>query len=185
MSEEVIDSTTKAMQHAVESLEREFKRLRRGRATPSLVEHLFVEYYGTPTPITQVASISAPEPRMLVIKPFDAGAIVDIEKAIVKSDLGLNPQSDGKLIRLNIPPLNEETRKKLMNDTKKILENAKVSVRSARRDGNKDLDTLCKDKAISEDQRDAFKTRVQNMTKEFEDKLDALQKAKEKELKEV
>lgn len=174
-----------AMEKAVASLEREFKRLRSGRATPDLVDHIKVDYYGSETPLSQVANISAPEPRLLVIKAFDNTVLPEIEKAIIKSNLGLNPQNDGKVIRLNIPPLTEETRKKLVQDTKKALESAKVSSRNARRDGNKSLDSMCKDKEISEDQRDTFKEKVQDLTNKYENKLESLQKAKEEELLKV
>ncbi|MBF0244590.1 MAG: ribosome recycling factor [Planctomycetes bacterium] len=182
MPSENVSKTENIMIKAMASLERDYKRLRTGRATPALIEHLSVNYYGSETPISQVASISAPEPRMLVLKPFDTSIMTDLEKAIIKSDLGLNPQNDGKIMRLAIPPLTEETRKKLVTDTKKILEHAKISVRNARRDGNKDIDQECKDKKISEDQRDAFKEEIQELTKNYETKLDGLQKAKEKEL---
>lgn len=182
MPDKTFQKAETAMEAASAALSRDYKRLRTGRATPSLLEHLRVLYYGSETPINQVATISAPEPRLLVVKPFDVGAIGDIEKAIVKSDLGFNPQNDGKVLRINIPPLNEETRKKLVADTKKILETAKISVRNSRRDANRDLDNLCKDKKISEDQRDSFKEKVQNLTKRHEDKLDLTQKEKEKEL---
>ncbi len=182
MPESVISLVKEQMAKTQESMAKEYKRLRTGRASPSMLEHLRVSYYGSETPLPQVATVSAPEPRMLVIKPFDASAISDIEKAIVKSDMGLNPQNDGKVIRVNIPPLNAETRKKLVNDTKKILEHAKVSVRNARRDGNKELDTMCKNKTISEDIRDSFKDQVQDLTKGAESKLDQIQKEKESEL---
>ncbi len=185
MPEAIQKKTEEAMAKAVAALEREFKRLRTGRATPGLVDNVRVNYYGSETPLAQVASIAAPEPRLLIIKPFDAAVLVEIEKALVKSDLGINPQNDGKVIRLNIPALNEETRKKLVQDTRKILEHAKVAVRSARRDGIKEVEDLCKQKKISEDIRDRYKDILQELTKKYESKLDGQQKSKEEELLKV
>ena len=182
MPESILKETKEIMEKALAALERDYKRLRSGRATPDLLEHVRVDYYGSETPLAQVANISAPEPRLLVVKAFDNTILGNIEKAIIRSDLGLNPQSDGKVLRLKIPPLTEETRKKLVHDTKKILEHAKVATRNARRDGNKHIDQLCKDKAISEDDRDIYKEKVQDLTKQYESKLDAVQKAKENEL---
>ena len=156
------------MEKAMRAMENAFKRLRSGRATPSMLDHIQVNYYGAMTPMSQIGNISAPEPRLLVIKPFDSSALADVEKALIKSDLGMAPQNDGKVIRLNVPPLTEETRKKLVQETKKALESAKISVRNARREGNKDLDTMCKDKTISEDQRDTYKGKIQDLTNSFE-----------------
>lgn len=182
MPDSILNSAEGTMQKAVDALEREYKRLKSGRATPDLVEHIRVEYYGSETPLSQLANISSPEPRILVIKAFDQSSLADIEKAIIRSDIGINPQNDGKIIRLNVPPLTEETRKKLVTETKKTLENAKVSVRNGRRDANKSLDQLCKDKTISEDQRDTYKDKIQDLTTKFENILDGIQKDKEKEL---
>ncbi|MBF0198769.1 MAG: ribosome recycling factor [Planctomycetes bacterium] len=182
MPETLVLETEEIMEKAIAALEREFKRLRSGRATPDMVEHIRVDYYGSETPLAQVANISAPEPRLLVIKAFDNSVLAEIEKAIVRSNMGINPQNDGKMIRLNVPPLTEETRKKLVQDTKKALEHGRVSVRNARRDANKKVETFCKDKLISEDQRDSMKGEVQDLTSKFEDKLQTLQKDKEKEL---
>jgi len=173
------------MEKALRAMENAFKRLRSGRATPSMLDHIQVNYYGSMTPMSQIGNISAPEPRLLVIKPFDNSALADVEKALIKSDLGMAPQNDGKVIRLNVPPLTEETRKKLVQETKKALESAKISVRNARREGNKDLDTMCKDKTISEDQRDTYKDKIQDLTNSFENKLDQAQKSKEAELLKV
>ena len=160
MPDMVLMEVEESMEKAVASLENSFKRLRSGRATPDMLNHIQVDYYGSMTPMTQIGNISAPEPRLLVIKPFDGSALPDIEKALVRSDLGMAPQNDGKVIRLNVPPLTEETRKKLVGETKKSLETAKVSTRNIRRDGNKALDTMCKDKEISEDQRDTYKDKI-------------------------
>ena len=182
MPESILLEVEEQMEKAVAAMERDFKRVRSGRATPDMVEHIHVDYYGSSTALPQVANISAPEPRLLVIKAFDNSILGEIEKAIVKSDLGITPQNDGKVLRLNVPALTEETRKKLVQETKKSLEHAKVGVRNARRDGNKNLEGLCKDKTISEDQRDTYKEKVQGLTNEYENKLDASQKDKEKEL---
>jgi ribosome recycling factor len=182
MPETVLLETEELMEKAVTAMEREFKRVRSGRATPDMVEHIHVDYYGSMTAIPQIANVSAPEPRLLVLKAFDNSVLGEIEKAIIKSDLGITPQNDGKVIRLNVPALTEETRKKLVQETKKALESAKVSVRNARRDGNKSLDNMCKDKEISEDQRDTFKEKVQELTNKYEGILLKGQQAKEKEL---
>lgn len=185
MPDTVLLEVEEAMEKAMSALENSFKRLRSGRATPDMLDHIQVDYYGSMTPMSQVGNVSAPEPRLLVIKPFDGSILAEVEKAIVKSDLGMAPQNDGKVIRLNVPPLTEETRKKLVQETKKALETAKVSVRNARRDGNKSLETMCKDKEISEDQRDTYKDKIQDLTNNFENKLDLAQKAKEEELLKV
>lgn len=182
MPETILLETEEHMEKAVAAMEREFKRTRSGRATPDMVEHIHVDYYGSMTAIPQVANVSAPEPRLLVLKAFDNSILSEIEKAIIKSDLGITPQNDGKVIRLNVPALTEETRKKLVQETKKALESAKVAVRNARRDGNKALDNLCKNKEISEDDRDTNKAKVQDLTNKFEDILLKAQQAKEKEL---
>lgn len=182
MSEEILLETEEQMEKAMHAMENALKRVRSGRATPDLVENIQVDYYGSMTPVPQVANVSTPEPRLLVIKAFDNSVLGEIEKAIIRSDLGITPSNDGKIIRLNVPPLTEETRKKLVQETKKTLESAKVGVRNARRDGNKKIDQECKDKVISEDQRDTFKDQVQTLTSEYENKLDQAQKQKEKEL---
>jgi ribosome recycling factor len=182
MPEAILLETEEHMQKALHAMERDFKRVRSGRASPDMVEHIHVDYYGSMTALPQVANISAPEPRLLVVKAFDNSILGAIEKAIIKSDLGITPSNDGKVIRLNVPALTEETRKKMVNETKKSLEHAKVGTRNARRDGNKHLDNLCKDKAISEDQRDALKDKIQDLTNKYELKLEQAQKVKEKEL---
>ncbi len=182
MPETILLEVEDHMQKALSAMERDFKRVRSGRASPDMVEHIHVDYYGSMTALPQVANVSAPEPRLLVIKAFDNSILGAIEKAIIKSDLGITPSNDGKVIRLNVPALTEETRKKMVQETKKSLEHAKVGTRNARRDGNKNIDNLCKDKVISEDQRDTLKTKIQDLTNKYELKLDQAQKAKEKEL---
>jgi ribosome recycling factor len=162
------------MQKAVDVLQDDLKGFRGGRATPALVEHLKVDYYGSPTPIKALATISAPEADMLVIKPFDPASVKDIEKAIKSSDLSIAPLVEGKFIRLNIPPLSEERRRHLVQQAKQAGEQTKISVRNIRRDANKTLEKQEKDKQITEDDLDAAKKQVDDITKEFSDKIDAL-----------
>ena len=138
-ADDILLEAEEKMEKAVEVFREDMKGVRAGRATPGLVENLRVEYYGTPTPLRQIANIAAPEPRLLVVKPFDPGSVKDIEKAFLQSDLGLNPNSDGKLIRLAIPPLSEEQRKKLAAHVRERAEAAKVAIRNIRREANKDV----------------------------------------------
>jgi ribosome recycling factor len=149
-----------------------------------MVDSLRVEAYGSPVPIKQIASVSAPEPQQLVIRPYDPGTIKDIEKGIIASDLGLAPQSDGKVIRLNIPPLSGEVRRKMVARTKELAEETKVAVRNIRRDANKQADQEQKDKELTEDELDSTQQEVQKLTKKFEDKANDLAKAKEAEVME-
>src|SRR5579872_4616137 len=139
-SDEILLDTEERMEKAVNVFRDELRGLRTGRATPALVDHVKVEYYGSPTPLRQLAQISTPDPQQIVIKPFDQGCLKDIEKAIRSSDLGLAPNSDGKMIRLQVPPMSGEQRKKLVTHVKKSAEAAKVSCRNIRRDGNKHFD---------------------------------------------
>jgi ribosome recycling factor len=165
------------MDKAIAHLKSSLAGIRTGRANPGLVDSLRVDVYGSPTPIKQLASVGAPEPTQIVIRPYDPGTIKDIEKAIVASDLGFNPQSDGRLIRINIPPLSGEVRKKMVGRIKDLGEEAKVSIRNIRRDANKAADQAEKDKEISEDIRDDTKEEVQNLTKKYEDQvIDATKK---------
>ncbi len=170
------------MEKAVEVMVNEFKGVRTGRASPGLVDGLRVEYYGAPTPLKGLASITVPEPRLILIKPFDAGALGDIEKAIQKSDLGINPQSDGKILRLVIPPLSEERRKQMAKLVKDHGEKAKVSLRNIRRDANQVADTEEKDKTISEDEKKRTRDEIDRLTKEYEAKVQNLVDKKSKEV---
>lgn len=170
------------MEKAVEVLKNQLGGIRTGRATPGLVDSIKVDVYGSPTPIKQIATIGAPEPQQIVIRPYDASTIKDIEKAIISSDLGLAPQSDGRMVRLNIPPLSTEVRKKMVARIKDLSEEAKVSIRNIRRDGNKDAEKAEKDKEISEDQRDDIKDQVQELTKKFEAKVSEMAKSRESEV---
>ncbi len=172
----------KNMERTVEVLRNELRGLRGGRASPGLVEHLMVEYYGTPTPLRQLATIACPEPASLVIKPFDAGCIKDIEKAIRASELSLAPIVESKMIRLNIPPLSEERRKQIVNQVKQLGERSKVSIRNIRRDAIKQLEDEEDAKRITEDDRDKSKKEADDMTKKYTDQVDHVVKAKSDEV---
>jgi ribosome recycling factor len=172
------------MEKALAKLKSVLAGIRTGRANPGLVDSLRVEVYGSPTPIKAIASVGAPEPTQIVIRPFDPGTLKDIEKAVQASGLGLNPQNDGRLIRINVPPLSTEVRKKLGARIKELSEEAKVSVRNVRRDGNKSADQEQKDKLMTEDERDTLKEEIQELTKRFENLASDLAAAKEHEVME-
>jgi ribosome recycling factor len=182
MIESTLQETKERMGKTIEALKTELSRVRTGRASLSLLDGIRVDYYGTQTPLNQMASLSVPESRLITIQPWDMTVLKDIEKAILKSDLGLTPSNDGKLIRISIPPLTEERRKDLVKVVYKIGEEHKVAVRNIRRDSNELLKMAKKDSEISED--DAFKgqERVQETTDEFIKSIDELTKAKEKEI---
>jgi ribosome recycling factor len=167
------------------SLDKSLGKIRTGRASLSLLDDLKVEYYGTPTPLNQVASLSIPESRQIIISPWDLGAIGNIEKAIQKSELGLMPNSDGKIVRIHIPPLTEERRKELVKVVKKIGEEAKVKLRNARRDANESFKTLKKDNKISEDEMFKYQADVQKLTDEYIKKIDTTLASKEREILEI
>jgi len=183
-ADDILLDVEERMEKAMSVLKHALTGIRTGRANPGLVDSLRVEVYGSQTPIKQLASIGAPEPQQIVIRPFDPTTIKDIEKCIIASGLGLNPQSDGRVIRLNIPPLSGETRKKLVSRIKELTEEAKVAVRNVRRDGNKAADQAEKDKELSEDDRDKLKEDIQELTKAYEDKATALARSKEAEVTE-
>ena len=170
----VISETKSKMQKAVEVLQDDLKAFRGGRATPALVEHLKVEYYGNPTPLKSLATISAPEVDMLIIKPFDPASTKDIEKAIKSSDLSIAPMAEGKFIRLNIPPLSEERRKQLVQQAKQAGEQTKVSVRNVRRDANKHLEKQEKNSKITEDDLQLAKKQIDDVTKESTEAIDKI-----------
>jgi len=182
MLNDIYQDTRESMDKAVNSLAHELQRVRTGRASLSLLDGIRVDYYGTPTPLNQMASLAVPESRLITIQPWDASVIKDIEKAILKSDLGLTPASDGKLIRIAIPPLTEERRKELVKVVSKMAEDHKIGVRNIRRDANEMIKSLKKDGDISED--DAFKAQdeVQKITDDYIQKIDELNKEKEKEI---
>ncbi len=182
MIEETYQETRERMGKTITALENELKRIRTGRASTSLLDGIKLDYYGTPTPLNQTATVAVPESRLITIQPWDATIIKDIEKAILKSDLGLTPSNDGKLIRIAIPPLSEERRKELVKQVHKSCEEHKVAVRNIRRDANELIKGFKKDGDVSED--DAFKAQdqVQKITDEFIEKIDEVYKAKESEI---
>jgi ribosome recycling factor len=183
-ADEILLDVEERMEKAVDKLKHDLAGIRTGRANPGLVDSLRVEAYGSPTPIKQLASIGAPEPTQIVIRPFDPGTLKDIEKAILASGLGLTPMNDGKLIRLNVPPLSTETRRKLVGRIKELAEEAKVAIRNVRRDGNKQSDQEEKDKILSEDDCTNLKEEIQELTKKFENRASELAKSKEQEVME-
>ncbi|MEM8864792.1 MAG: ribosome recycling factor [Planctomycetota bacterium] len=183
-TDEILLDAEERMEKAVTKFKSDLTGIRTGRANPGMVDSLKVEVYGSPMPIKQVASVSAPEPQQLVIRPFDAGTIKDIEKSIIASDLGLAPQSDGKVIRLNIPALSGDVRKKMVSRTKELAEETKVSIRNVRRDANKHLDQMEKDKDLSEDECKTYKEDVQELTNKYEKQVTDQAKAKEAEVME-
>ncbi len=169
-SDNVMSAIEQGMEKALTHLQKEFRLTRTGRATPALVEGVRVNAYGAEMPLKQCATISVPEARQLMLKPFDLGLLKEIEKALLASDLGVTPQNDGKLIRLTFPPLTEERRKKLAQDIKAKGEDAKVSIRNSRRDGLKSLEDMEKKKTLSEDDHKKLKDDVQNLVKNYEKK---------------
>jgi len=185
MINEVLADGKKRMEGALTALENDFAKLRTGRAATSLVDNVPVDYYGTPTPINQLASVSIPDSRTISIQPWDKGAFGSVEKAIMNSDLGLNPVNDGKLIRISIPALTEERRKELVKVAKKYTEDARIAIRNVRRDLNDSLKKLEKDKDISEDESKKGQTDVQKLTDDYIKSCDDLLAGKEKEILEI
>ena len=183
-ADDILLDTEERMEKALGVLKNALAGIRTGRANPGLVDSLRVEVYGSPTPMKQVASVGAPEPQQIVIRPYDASTIKDIEKAIIASGLGLAPQSDGRVIRLNIPPLTTETRRKLVARIKELTEEAKVAIRNVRRDGNKAADQEEKDKLLSEDDCKSIKEQIQELTKQYENTASDMAKARETEVME-
>ena len=179
---EILEDSEMRMDKAIEVLKKNLSGIRTGRANPGLVDSLRVDVYGSPTPIKQVAQVGAPEPTQIVIRPYDAGIIKEIEKAIVASDLGFNPQSDGRVVRINIPALSTDVRKKMVARIKDLSEEAKISIRNVRRDGNKHADQAEKDKVLSEDQRDDVKDQIQELLKKYEANVVEIAKAREAEV---
>ena len=182
MIEEILDDTRVSMDKSVSALKNEFKKVRTGRASTSILDGIRVDYYGTPTPLNQTATLAVPESRLITIQPWDVSVIKEIEKEILKSDLGLTPSNDGKIIRIAIPPLTEERRKELVKLIHKMCEDYKVAVRNIRRDSNELLKGFKKEGDISED--DAFRAQdeVQKITDEYIQKIDEAYKEKEKEI---
>lgn len=185
MISDVLEELRERMNKSVDALQDDLLGIRTGRASPALVERLQLEYYGSMTSLNQVASIAVPEPRLLVIRPWDPVALPDIERAILKSDLGLTPMNDGKLIRLSIPRLTEERRRELVKVVARRVEEARVSIRNLRRDALQDLKDFEKEKMISEDDFFRGKDEVQELTDEFIAKIDEIGRRKEEEVLEI
>ena len=185
MVDEALVEADHRMQGAVRSMEEDLGAIRTGRASPAIVEGLEVEYYGTPTPLQQLANISAPEPRMITIKPFDPGSLEDIERAILASDLGLTPNNDGKIIRLNIPPLTEERRHELVKVVRSRAEEARVAVRNVRRDVQNQLREEQRKNDLSEDQLHRSEEKLQEITDRHIDSINEISERKENEVLEV
>jgi ribosome recycling factor len=183
-SDDILLDSEERMEKAVDVFKHALLGIRTGRANPGLVDSLRVEAYGSQSPLKALAQVGAPEPTQIVIRPFDPGTIKDIEKAIRSSDLGLNPQSDGRVIRLNIPPLSTDVRRKLVSRIKELGEEAKVAIRNVRRDGNKAADQAQKDKSLTEDDCKSVKEEVQELTKKYENIVGNLAGAKEAEVME-
>ena len=181
-ADEILMDAEERMEKAISVLGDNLSGIRTGRATPGLVDSIKVEVYGSMQPLKQLASIGTPEPQQIVVRPYDAGTIKEIEKAIVAGDLGLNPQNDGRMIRLNVPPLSTEVRKKMVSRIKELSEDAKISIRNIRRDANKAADNAEKAKEISEDDRDKIKEEIQELTKKFEAQATEMAKARETEV---
>lgn len=179
---EVVTDTESKMKKTLEVLQNDLKTIRTGRASTALVENIRADYYGTPTPLKQLATLAAPQADMIIIKPFDPASVKEIEKAIKTSDLSLAPIVDGKLIRINIPPLTEERRKQLVHQVRQIGEQAKIGVRNIRRDANKHLESEEKDKLITEDDLEKGNKQIDDLTKQYTDKIDAAVKHKSDEI---
>ncbi|TQR07259.1 ribosome recycling factor [Psychrobacillus soli] len=185
MPKQVIEQTKDKMAKTIQVYTRELASIRAGRANASLLDKISIDYYGAPTPINQMAGISTPEARLITIQPYDKSVLGDIEKAILKSDIGITPTNDGSLIRLAIPALTEERRKELVKQVKKEAEEAKVNIRNVRRDGNDDLKKLEKAGDITEDDLRNYTEEIQKLTDANIEKIDAVTKDKEKEILEV
>ncbi|MDT8441242.1 MAG: ribosome recycling factor [Desulfuromonadales bacterium] len=185
MITDVKNRTRSGMDKAVDALKRDLAKVRTGRASLNLLDDIRVDYYGTPTPLNQVGSLAVPEPRLITIQPWEKNLLGDIEKAILKSDLGLTPNSDGQVIRLVFPPLTEERRKEMVKQVKRMGEDAKIAIRNARRDANDALKKLEKDKEISEDDLKRSEKEIQDLTDSYIEKVDQVIAAKEEDLMEI
>ncbi len=183
--DDILLEAEEQMSNALDFLKKELRSIRTGRASPALVEHIKVEYFGTPTELRQLATITTPESNLIVIKPFDPSSTKDIERAIQSSNLGITPNSDGRIIRLTIPPLSGERRKQLAQQVKQLGEHTKVVIRNARRDANKKIDQEKKDGTLPEDDAEHAKEDIQELTKDYEKKVDQALEAKIKEIEEI
>lgn len=180
--ETVFNRTKEKMEKCLDCLERDYKAIRAGRANPAILDRVLVDYYGTPTPINQMAAVSVPEPRTLMIQPWDASTLKDIEKAINTSDIGINPSNDGKVIRLSFPPLTEERRKELVKDIAKRGEETKVAIRNVRRDAMDEIKKLKKNSEITEDDLKDGEKKLQDITDGYVKQTDEMEKKKEQEI---
>lgn len=183
--QEQLTKTSQRMQRRIDHLVDEYSQIRAGRANPALLEKIKIDYYGTPTPISQVASISVAEARTLTIQPWDASVIRDIERAIQTSDLGINPQNDGKMLRIIFPPLTEDRRKEIVKDISKLAEETKVQIRNVRRECMEKLKAMKKDGELTEDDLKQAEKKTQDLTDKFVKKTDELSSAKQKEIMEI
>ena len=183
--QELIRNTEEKMGKTLDALDREYKAVRAGRANVSVLDQVAVDYYGSPTPIQQMAAVSVPEARTLLIQPWDASMLREIEKAILTSEIGINPQNDGKVIRLNFPPLTEERRKDIVKDVRKTAEDSKVSLRNHRRDALDKLKALKKNGEITEDDESNGEKKIQKLTDKYCNEIDDLAALKEKEILEI
>ena len=182
---ELIKNTEEKMNKTIGVLEQNYKTIRAGRANASVLDRITVDYYGAPTPIQQMAAVSVPEPRVLMIQPWDASTLKTIEKAILTSDIGINPQNDGRVIRLSFPPLTEERRKEIVKEVKKVAEDSKVAVRNTRRDAIEKLKALKKANTVTEDDVTNGEKKIQNLTDKYCKEIDELAAMKEKEILEI
>ncbi|TRO84069.1 ribosome recycling factor [Trichloromonas acetexigens] len=185
MTKDIVSKARSAMDKAIESLKKDFTKVRTGRASVSLLDDVRVDYYGTPTPLSQLGTLAIPEPRLITIQPWEKKLLPEIEKAIFKADLGLTPSSDGQLIRMAIPPLTEDRRKEMVKMLKRMVEDTKVAVRNVRRDANDAVKKLAKDKEISEDDAKRVEKEIQDLTDKFVAKADEVVAVKEKEVMEI
>ncbi|MEJ2199578.1 MAG: ribosome recycling factor [Desulfuromonadaceae bacterium] len=185
MTQDVLKAARSGMEKSIDSLRKEFSRVRTGRATVALFDDVRVDYYGTPTPLNQVATLAIPEPRLITIQPWEKKLLPELEKAIFKADLGVTPTSDGQLIRIAIPPLTEERRKEMVKQLKRMGEDAKIAIRNARRDANDAVKKLAKDKKISEDEAKRVEKEIQDLTDKFVARADEAVAGKEKEVMEI
>ncbi len=185
MIDDLLKETEARMKKAVEVLQGDLATIRTGRASPALIEKLRVDYYGTPTPLNQLAAISVPEPRLMIVRPYDPTSLSEIDRAILKSDLGLTPVNDGKLIRLPIPRLTEERRQELVRVVGRRVEEARVAIRNCRRDALRDLREMEKEKLVSEDEHYRGREDMQKLTDKYVEQVDEVGRAKEEEVKEV
>lgn len=183
--DQLIKSTRERMDKALNHASDQLRHIRTSRASTGLVDNLRVDYYGTPTPLKQMAQVSIPEPRQIMIKPFDASVIEDIAKALMKSDLGISPENDGKVVRLNMPPLSGEQRQKYAARAKELSEEGRIALRNVRRDSNKEADAMQKKSTITEDDNRGLHTEIQELLKEYEARMNEIQEKKTAEILEV